>query len=243
MYQPRLTILTALFCFDEDILRTFDSIKQALSSNQLKWVIKSRNPASESQLLQFKGFEDNILFIAEEDSSLYDGLNKGLEFVDTEFFLVLGSGDVLFSGAVPFLNNKISNHQDSDGFMFPVSYNDYIFPVMLEAIHYRMPCSHQGMILKTKNALSIGGFDTRYKYVADYDLICRYYLKYSNVSTFSNLIGANKPDGLSDLNKFETSLELYLIAYKYWKNKYQDFQFNEVILQNLSFRLAYKILR
>lgn len=233
--KPKLTVLTALLEFNEDIVKTFNSLKSSLSSNKLKWVIKSSKPANNDQLSVFKGFENNILFIAEEDNSLYDGLNRGLEFIDTDFFLVLGAGDVLFNGAAYFINDIILNNPDAEAFMFPVNYEDYIFPVMLEAIHYRMPCSHQGTILNTKNVLSLKGFDTKYKYVADYDLISRYCLKHSNILTSHCLIGSNKPDGLSDKNKFETALELYLIAHKYWQNKYEEFQLNETVLQNLGF--------
>lgn len=232
---PKLTILTALLEFNEDVVKTLNCLKGSLSSNRLKWIIKSSKPASEEQLAAFKGFENSILFIAEKDNSLYEGLNRGLEFIQTDFFLVLGAGDVLLSGAVNFINDKLLNNQNVDGLMFPVDYEDYIFPVILDGIHYRMPCSHQGMILKTKNVLSLGGFNKKYKYVADYDLICRYYPKYPNILTFSNLIGSNKPGGLSDKNKFEAALEIYLIAHNYWQDKYEEFQLNEVVLKNLGF--------
>jgi len=234
--MPKLTILTALLEFNEDVVKTLNCLKGSLSSNRLKWIIKSSKPASEEQLATFKGFENSILFIAEKDNSLYEGLNRGLEFIQTDFFLVLGAGDVLLSGAVNFINEKLLNNPDTDGLMFPVDYEDYIFPVMLDGIHYRMPCSHQGMILKTKNVLSLGGFNNKkYKYVADYDLICRYYLKHPNILTFSHLIGSNKPGGLSDKNKFEAGLEIYLTAHNYWKDKYKEFELNKVTLQNLAF--------
>lgn len=234
MQHPRLTILTALLDFDDNLLKTFESLKSGLSSNNLKWVIKSRNPLPEHQLSLFASFKESVTFYSDKDSSLYQALNKGLEFVDTDFFLVLGSGDILFPGTASFLNNKILDHPESEGFMFAVSYNDYIFPANLDNIHYRMPSSHQGMLLKTKNVLSIGGFNQIYKYVADYDLICRYYLKYPNILTFFNVIGHNAPGGLSDLNKFEAVLELYLIGHKYWKDKFKNFEFNDIILQNLT---------
>lgn len=233
--MPKLTILTALSEFNNDIIKTLNSLKFSLSCNKLKWIIKSSSQATEDQLLNFKGLENNILFIGEKDHSLYEGLNRGLEFIDTEYFLVLGAGDILFTGAVDFLNNKILSNPEADGFMFPVCYDEYIFPVMLDAIHYRMPCSHQGMILKTKNVSSLGGFNKIYRYVADYDLICRYFTKYTNILTFSNPIGENQAGGLSDKNKFEAAVELYLIAHKYWKNKYEEFELNDVILQNLQF--------
>lgn len=233
--MPKLTILTALLEFNEDVVKTLNCLKGSLSSNKLKWIIKSSKPASDEQLANFKGFENSILFFAEKDNSLYEGLNRGLEFVETDFFLVLGAGDILLTGAVNFINDKLLNNPNTDGLMFPVDYEDYIFPVMLDGIHYRMPCSHQGMILKTKNVLSLGGFNYKYKYVADYDLICRYYLKHRNILTFSNLIGSNKPGGLSDRNKFEAALEIYSIAHNYWQDKYEEFQLNEVVLKNLGF--------
>jgi len=102
-----------------------------------------------------------------------------------------------------------------------------------------MPSSHQGAVLKTENAISIGSFDLKYNYASDYDLLCRYYLAYSNLVCSNYIIGTNKPGGLSEKNRFETVLELYLIGHKFWKNKYKEFEFNEIILNNLTFVQKY----
>lgn len=232
--KPKLTILTALYSFDDKLIKTFNSLKQALLDKKIRWVIKSCNPCSENDLLNFAGFEADIFFIAEKDSSLYEGLNSGLKYVDTDFFLVLGSGDCLLAGAEDFINNKILSYPTADGFMFSVNYEDYIYPASLDSIHFRMPCSHQGTILNTEKVLLLKGFDTRYKYAADYDLISRYFVKNPNILTFSNVISNNEPGGISERNKFSTVLELYSIAYELWSSKYKNFEFNDMVIQNLS---------
>jgi hypothetical protein len=232
--KPKLTILTALFSFDEDLLKTFNSLKKDLHDGKIRWIIKSSNPTSSIDLSNFKGFEKSIFFVAEKDSSLYEGLNSGLKLISTEFFLVLGSGDCLLPGAAEFIINKISDNLSLDGFMFPVNYEDYIYPTVLESAHFRMPCSHQGAILNTEKTLSLGGFDLKYKYAADYDLLSRYISKFPKILTSSFIICNNKPGGISDINKFQTVLELYLSAHNHWHSKYKDFEFNETVLQNLS---------
>ncbi len=232
-HHPILTILTAVSSFEEALLTTFASIKSDLSNKKIRWIIKSCDPASEQQLSNFEGFQDSVFFIAEKDSSLYEALNVGLKLVSTKYFLVLGSGDYLFPGAIDFINDKISRNADYDGFMFPVDYEDYIYPTVLDSIHFRMPCSHQGTVLDVQKALSIGGFDTRYKYASDYDLISRYYIKFRKILTLNHPIGHNAPGGISDINKFQTVLELYSIAHKHWNFKYKDYDFNEVAIHNL----------
>ena len=233
MKKTKLTIITALLEFDTDLLETFESIKELLFQKKLKWVIKYSKRQIPNEMLEFfRGYE-NVTIIADEDNSVYEALNECLDSVDTEYFLVLGSGDKFENGALSIIEKEIKENK-ADGFIFSSEYPKFINYPKLDEIHYRMPGSHQGMVLNTEKVISLGKFDTRYNLTADYDLICKYYLKYPNIITSQDIISIFKGYGMSYYNKFECALELYLIAHKYWKSRYKNLEFNETIIRNLT---------
>lgn len=234
MKKIKLTIITALLEFDTNLIETFDSIKELLFEKKLKWVIKySKKQAPDEMLELFSGYE-NISIIECYDNSVYEALNECVDLVDTEYFLVLGSGDKFADGALLIIEKEIEKNK-ADGFIFSSEYPKFINYPKLDEIHYRMPGSHQGMVLNTKKVISLGKFNTCYKFTADYDLICKYYLKYPNIITSQDVISIFKGQGMSHYNKFECALELYLIAHKYWKSRYKNLEFNETIIQNLTY--------
>lgn len=228
-----LTILTALSEFSEDLIETFDSIKSDLAAEKLLWVIKSKSILNENDLLPFKGFEKSIKIIAQKDNSIYEGLNKGLDSVDTDYFLVLGAGDTLVQGAIDLINQEI-REKDPDGLFFSVNYPDFIIYPLMKTIDFRMPASHQGTILKTKNVLSLNKFNDHYKLAADYDLTCRYLNKFKKINVSPIVISNYKGNGFSAKNNFEAALELYVIAHKFWKENYKQLEYNDLIIKNLT---------
>ncbi len=234
MKKIKLTIITALLEFDTNLIETFHSIEELLFEKKLKWVIKySKREVPNEMLELFSGYE-NVTIIADEDNSVYEALNECIDLVDTEYFLVLGSGDKFADGALLIIEKEIEKNK-ADGFIFSSEYPKFINHPKLDEIHYRMPGSHQGMVLNTEKVISLGKFNTCYRFTADYDLICKYYLKYPNIVMSQDIISIFKGNGMSHYNKFECALELYLIAHKYWKSRYKNLEFNETIIQNLTY--------
>jgi hypothetical protein len=222
MNEPKLTVITALLEFNQDLIDTFESIRGLISENKINWIIKySQNQVPQEMLAIFNSYP-NIITVAEVDSGIYEALNRALEFVKTEYYIVLGAGDKFFQNSLDILNLQISKNPQADGFIFSVAYPDIIKCPQLNHINFRMPGNHQGIVLNTKKTIDIGKFDVNYKYASDYDLFSRYILAYPNIESSNKEISYFKNGGASENNLFECALEVYLIVHRHWKHTHSN---------------------
>jgi hypothetical protein len=207
-----LTVLTALLDSDASIEKTGSSFEEERIKGGVKWLIKNSSVLMKAPLNRFTS-EHSTKIILTEDFGLYDGLNQGLARVDTEYFMVLGSGDTLTEDAIQTIASAMRGTPGLDAYFFAVNSlrSGRILAPTPSELPVRMACPHPGAVLRTEGVRKIGGFDCRYNIAADYDLISRY------VSAFTQVGWSEKPvvnyigGGISDQKCLEGYLEEELI--------------------------------
>jgi glycosyltransferase involved in cell wall biosynthesis len=113
------------------------------------------------------------------DKGIYDAMNRGLEFVNSEYTLFLNSGDCLSAPDVvakikAFLNAQKERPVAAYGPTLTSGGNQWPCKPSSE-LWKGMICSHQSILIDTDFLTSIG-FSLRYKIVSDFEVIYRTYL-------------------------------------------------------------------
>ena len=120
---------------------------------------------------------DRIRWSSEPDSGLYDAMNKGLSAATGRYIVYLGADDRLAPGALQTVERALHTHEwpeivagsvrvfggATEWVERPRSYASRRMPK-------RAPARHQSIFVARQALLDVGGFDTRYRIAADYDI-------------------------------------------------------------------------
>lgn len=122
-------------------------------------------------------------FVIENDTGIYDAMQKGLKLANSNYVMFLNSGDILVRDALKFLNEEIIKGYDI--IYSNLSLIDESGGVLRfwRAGNYRkwklfygwMP-PHPVFIAKKKILQVAGGFNKKYRISGDYDLMLRVFL-------------------------------------------------------------------
>ncbi len=120
----------------------------------------------------------HIRFILDQGSGIYQAMNRGLREAQGRYVFFLGADDRIcgeglqsFLAAVPPCT---SSPNSNVVFYGDVEYdNGVIVRSRPEGLARKNTLHHQGCIYDRDRLLEMGGYDTRYRILADYDLNCR----------------------------------------------------------------------
>ena len=123
-----------------------------------------------------------INFYSEKDTNKFDGYNKGLLRAKGKYITFLSCDDFLHD--ITALQDLVKTMELSGAdFSFSPSYcrhpEDFVFlymPSMFNVFQV-MPCPRQCMFFKRSVLEKENGFDTKFKYMADFDLMIRLVMK------------------------------------------------------------------
>lgn len=155
-------------------------------------------------------------FISEKDDGIYDALNKGINMSVGEWIYVLGSDDEVTSNGIGEL---LSIAEDTDDIVYGNVYckysNGHIRQSLSKSpktLKHRMCACHQGMIMKKNTIVQLGGFNCKYKILADFDLIQRAYLSGFHFKKSEVFVAIFSHGGLSTNNVQACHQERYDIS-------------------------------
>jgi hypothetical protein len=217
--MPLLTIVTGALNGDPNLSISATSILPQIKPGKVNWLIKNSTSELNGCLADYRSCA-GVEIVAQNDSSLYQGLNQALEHIDGGYFMVLGAGDSLCANAADFILACLTENPNLDSFYFAVQLakSGQILQPRPPEITHRMACPHPGAVLSVSNARALGGFDERYQIAADYDLLCRYLFKHS-ASGWSDHIAVNyMGGGISETRAIEGFLEEELIRSRVFKS-------------------------
>jgi hypothetical protein len=213
-----LTVITCLLAGDENIFETADSLMDQ-ASGEVRWIIKySVNKIPDSVLdLESRGGFVKVLGI--DDKSFYSGLNQALNYLETSFFVVVGSGDKFEPGMIGKLGKLLKKETQFDALFLAAknSRDGAIFRPRPNEIAMRMSCPHPGSVLRTDFVRALGGFDEKYLIASDYDLLSRYLKEHTRVAFSDEILLEYRAGGFSDRNRIDALLEEELIRRRIWK--------------------------
>ena len=189
-----ISVITICYNSELSIERTIKSVLSQTYPNIEYIIIDGKSSDGTNTIIQ--KYQDNISkYISEEDSGIYNAMNKGLTMAIGEWVCFMNAGDVFVDNQTvervfftpiknnvdviygyTFCNNKRRERKD-----FQMKQR-LVFALMPKRKSFSMGFCHQSTFVRTALAKSIG-FDEKYKIAADYNMI---YTIYKQGKTFYN---------------------------------------------------------
>lgn len=175
-----ISIIIANFNNTKDLDKTLLNISNQNISTKIEVIIVD-NLSKDKIILCINKYKNLISkFIYEKDNGIYDAWNKGLNFSKGKFVIFLGSGDKFTSLGLRILLHQISKNPLLDWVTsraFLYNKQDKIKIIgkkyFYKSFKKNMETVHCGSIMKKSFIKKNNNFDTKWKIVADYDLILR----------------------------------------------------------------------
>jgi glycosyltransferase involved in cell wall biosynthesis len=204
-YNP-ITIITPTKNCRKSLRETILSVQKHKNKNVEYIIIDGSSTDGTIELIkEFGGCVD--YWVSENDSGLYDAMNKGWAIVSNDrYILFLGAGDKLISlpsEDLSILKDKVIYGRVQMG-------SRLIFLPKVNTIsRFANTIHHQGLLLHKRLHID-KPFNLKYKVYADFDLIQRLIKKKLSFVYLDSLLTYAMPGGLSE----DLSREVYRIANK-----------------------------
>jgi len=215
--DPKISVVTVVL---NDQLNIENTIKSVLSQDyqNIEYLIID-GKSNDSTIEIIKKYDSRVYeWISEEDSGIYDAMNKGIDLASGEFIIFMNSGDTFFNEKTVskvFLNKAAINKDVIFGDTC-VDFQSYKKIIRGEYPKKNNPMTfnHQSVFLKNSLMKSFK-FNLSYKICADKDLFA--YLYKMNLQYFysSEIIAKIAAFGFSNSNRVKTLREVKAIYKKH----------------------------
>lgn len=178
MHKPKITVVTVCLNTADTIAATIESVLGQTYENMEYLVIDGLSTDGTEEIIRRYEDDPRIRILSEQDSGLYNAMNKGLDLCSGQYILYMNSGDLFHDENVvtdmaPYLEadlvygNTVRRRASGD---------------QLEKYHGRHKLmwlllsgrmmSHQSLFVRT-GVMRKFRFDERYQICADYDFVVR----------------------------------------------------------------------
>lgn len=236
----KLTLVTVCRNSESTISRTIKSIDKQIDKNFIHIIIDGKSKDSTLDIInEFKA--NNRIVYSERDTGIYDAMNKGIYYCNTDYITFLNSDDYIDEFFVKNINKILDlNYDFIYSAVYAVRSNGnpklYLPPELKSNFNYQyMPFPHPGLVVKKSLFQEIGNFKLEYKYAADLEWILRLvsqkkYTSFRNITPniYYTIGGAG-----NSLKSFSESIKIY----KDYNTSYL-FLFKKIIIGYLRFRLS-----
>ena len=181
--KMKLTCVTATFnCIKagnrERLIRCVESVAKLKTEHEHLIYDGASKDGTAELLRALEAKTPGLKVVSEPDTGIFNALNKGVRDAKGEWFYVLGADDYLSNPSV--MDDLLATEADDTAVIVAEVERDsgYLFFRRMEdfaGIFRGVPCSHQGLIMRTDNVVRhFGGFDeTRYKVCSDWELMLK----------------------------------------------------------------------
>ncbi len=179
---PLVSIVTVCFNSANTIEDTIKSIKEQTYPN-IEYIIVDGGSTDNTLDIIKKNEKYVAKWVSESDKGIYDAMNKGIAMCSGEIIGIINSDDWFEYEAVALSVEAIKNQKISFSYGivnwldFENERVDKFIPEdedqLLPTAMHKCPIHHPSLFIKKEVYDEIGNYDTKYKIVADYDLILR----------------------------------------------------------------------
>lgn len=213
-----LSIIVVCYNSEKTIKRCLDSIVSQTHLPQEIIIIDGKSTDKTLEIIsEYKEFITTM--ISEKDDGIYYAMNKGISFVNTDFFMFLNSDDYFRnSNCLSEYENSLKNPEI--GLLFSnIRYVDngkitriWHFYNVKNVSYLATRIPHPGAVVRKAVIERIGVFNTDFKIAADYDLLLRILLNKVKFEHIKSYIVEMEIGGASDGNILSTikqNLEIF----------------------------------
>ena len=193
----RLSIVTVNYKNLNGLISTYHSIAQQSAQQDIEWIVidgDSRDGTKEWLTNLHALFP--VKFVSEEDTGIYNAMNKGIELSENEFVIFLNSGDTFFdNSSLLYIFQNIGFNEDIDLLLFGFKYVKKLhFPRPLWWRYWSMPTSHQAMVY-SRSILKSNLYNELYSRGGDFEHFLRIVPKLADYKIVSKIISENEVYG------------------------------------------------
>ena len=186
--KPLISIITVVYNGDKHLEKTIVSVVNQSYDNIEYIVIDGGSTDKTVDII--KKYSNLIdYWLSEPDEGIYAGMNKGIALATGDLIGIINSDDYYLEDAIEKIAFAAIQYQEANVFHANLM---KLFPDKPAVIYYSkqrlskddvyiMPVNHPTVFVRRECYNKYGVFDTKYKYVADYDLILRYLLDHKIV--------------------------------------------------------------
>lgn len=177
---PLVTIITSVLNGDNTLEETFQSVFNQTYPN-IEYIVVDGG-STDNTLGLIRKYEDNISYwVSEPDTGIYNAWNKGIKLAEGDWFLFLGSDDILEERGIEMLIEKVRSSNQTLDYVSAKSivFNDKgKYKITGEPWSWsnfrRYVCTAQcGAIHSKRLYEEVGLYDESFKIAGDYELLLR----------------------------------------------------------------------
>lgn len=181
MNNTKVSVITICYNAESSIEETIRSVTEQTYKN-IEYIIIDGNSKDHTVDIIKKYSSAIFHWQSEPDKGIFDAMNKGLKLATGEWVIFMNSGDSFYEHDTVSKVFEHSDHSDKCMLYGDTQYLRKDSKLVEKAFEPRyidrnMPTAHQSFFVKLNCAKEIG-FDTQYRFAADYNMIYRIYKKY-----------------------------------------------------------------
>lgn len=180
--MPKLSIITV-------VLNSIQFIEESINSvvsqtyNDIEYIIIDGGSTDGTLDIIDKYCEDIDILVSEPDNGIYDAMNKGISLATGEWVLMLNADDYLIDDQV--IEKVIPSLTDSSDLIYGTAlmkfedngfFENYSTVLSLKNLSRGKVPPHMAVFAKRSIVKELGGYDTSYRLVADFDFYVRFLL-------------------------------------------------------------------
>lgn len=227
MRNPKVSIIIATYNAEKTIVKALQSVEKQSFQDWECLIIDGKS--SDNTLNDVKCFvdkDDRFRVFSESDKGVYDAFNKGWKKACGEWIYYLGSDDELLQDGI----KSLIEYSDGADLVYGGIKMKYRSGRMKEkqpsfwekVMPFSLPASHQAIIMKRDAIERLGGYDLKYRILADYELINHAFYVGMKANRCPAIIAVFSLGGLSTDN-IASMTERYRILVKYGVSKPRAF--------------------
>lgn len=219
--MDKISIVTVCFNCQDCIVETLESIVKQTYTNKELIIVDGGSKDDTMKLVESFKNKCETHIVSEPDKGIFDAMNKSLKMASGEWIIFMNAGDLFVNECV--LDNIFKVKYNNN---VGVIYGDVIYKGVDKVYNQNKPfyisknvirqmgICHQTIFARLSLAKNIG-FDTSYKYAADYNMIMQIYNCGYNFIHVDIAVAIYDMTGVSSLNPINQLKEISKICNAY----------------------------
>lgn len=200
-YCYLLSIITINKNNSEGLLKTICSFGSLSGHKDIEFIFIDGESIDASVKIAKSFYTTNAIF-SEPDAGIYNAMNKGLYRCSGKYVLWINSGDEIMPNIIEHIISILTDSSEAI-----ISFGVKVVDSLQERKDHewysdrkdlpRSTFPHQGCFFLRYDLLSVGGYDEKYRYAGDRDLILRLYYANKNIKTIREVVSVFYTGGIS----------------------------------------------